>query len=30
LKQIENRNVHWLISLWQQEHAFIGSALRFK
>jgi len=27
LKQIENMHGHWFVSLGQQEHAFLGSAL---
>jgi len=29
LKQIKSMHGHWFVSLGQQEHAFIGSALHF-
>jgi len=29
LKQIENMRGHWFISLGQQDHVFLGSALHF-
>jgi len=29
LKQIESMHGHWFISLWEQDHEFLGSALHF-